>query len=193
MAGAARVGQRSACIEPSPFDAAHRLRRRRRASARRHAAVPVQDDRLRQDLDAPRLEAAAATSTCTPSARIPPKRGQLYLGTERGVMFSTDDGETWRPLQLNLPTVAVHDLVVKGDDLVVGTHGRSIWILDDLQPVREMTRRSHEAAVHLFPAAGRGPLAHGRRQLGARLREASRIRRPARRSTTSSRRNPRAN
>ncbi|MEO5894254.1 MAG: hypothetical protein ABIS06_00955, partial [Vicinamibacterales bacterium] len=69
----------------------------------------------------------------------PAKRGQLYLGTERGVMFSTDDGATWKPLQLNLPTVAVHDLVVKGDDLVVGTHGRSVWILDDLQPVREMT------------------------------------------------------
>jgi photosystem II stability/assembly factor-like uncharacterized protein len=69
----------------------------------------------------------------------PAKRGQLYLGTERGVMFSTDDGTTWKPLQLNLPTVAVHDLVVKGDDLVLGTHGRSVWILDDLQPVREMT------------------------------------------------------
>ena len=52
-------------------------------------------------------------------------------------MFSPDDGATWQPLKLNLPTVAVHDLVVKDDDLVVGTHGRSIWILDDLTPVRE--------------------------------------------------------
>ena len=83
----------------------------------------------------------------------PARRGQLYLGTERGVMFSTDDGATWRPLKLNLPTVAVHDLVVKGDDLVVGTHGRSIWILDDLQPIREFGERVAGAPVHLFPAA----------------------------------------
>ena len=46
----------------------------------------------------------------------------LYLGTERGVMFSTNDGSSWLPLKLNLPTVAVHDLAVKQDDLVVGTH-----------------------------------------------------------------------
>ena len=66
----------------------------------------------------------------------PSKRGTLYLGTERGVMYSTDDGANWKKLQLNMPTVAVHDLAVKGDDLIVGTHGRSIWVLDDLQPVR---------------------------------------------------------
>jgi photosystem II stability/assembly factor-like uncharacterized protein len=83
----------------------------------------------------------------------PARRGQLYLGTERGVMFSTDDGASWRPLKLNLPTVAVHDLVVKDDDLVVGTHGRSIWVLDDLQPIREMNDRVAAADVHLFPAA----------------------------------------
>ena len=65
-------------------------------------------------------------------------------------MFSTDDGATWQSLQLNLPTVAVHDLVVKNDDLVVGTHGRSIYILDDLQPVREMTPAIAGSDVHLF-------------------------------------------
>ncbi|HXW06194.1 MAG TPA: hypothetical protein VD833_13235 [Vicinamibacterales bacterium] len=83
----------------------------------------------------------------------PVKQGQLYLGTERGVMYSPDDGKTWRALKLNLPTVAVHDLVVKGDDLVVGTHGRSIWILDDLQPVRELTAGIVQTPVHLFPVA----------------------------------------
>ena len=82
----------------------------------------------------------------------PAKQGQLYLGTERGVMFSTDHGLTWRDLRLNLPTVAVHDLVVKGDDLVVGTHGRSLWILDDLQPLRELSV-AIRSDVHLFPAA----------------------------------------
>ena len=80
----------------------------------------------------------------------PEKRGQLYLGTERGVMFSTDDGQTWRSLQLNLPTVAVHDLQVKDGDLVVGTHGRSLWILDDLQPVRQYSDRVAAESIYLF-------------------------------------------
>ncbi len=76
----------------------------------------------------------------------------MYLGTERGISYSPDDGRTWRPLKLNLPTVAVHDLVVKDGNLVVGTHGRSIWILDDLQPVREMNSSIAQSAVHLFAA-----------------------------------------
>ena len=93
----------------------------------------------------------------------PARRGQLYLGTERGVMFSTDDGATWRSLRLNMPTVAVHDLAVKGDDLVVGTHGRSIYILDDLQPFREFDSRIAGTAVHLFavPDAVRWQIGEG--------------------------------
>jgi photosystem II stability/assembly factor-like uncharacterized protein len=80
----------------------------------------------------------------------PKKEGQLYLATERGVMFSGDAGQTWRALRLNLPTVAVHDLRVKDDDLVVGTHGRSIWIFDDLTPIREWSPQVASSAVHLF-------------------------------------------
>jgi photosystem II stability/assembly factor-like uncharacterized protein len=83
----------------------------------------------------------------------PAHQGLLYLGTERGVMFSTDDGTSWKPLKLNLPTVAVHDLAVAGNDLVVGTHGRSVWILDGLQPIREMTDQIASTSVHLFPPA----------------------------------------
>jgi photosystem II stability/assembly factor-like uncharacterized protein len=80
----------------------------------------------------------------------PKKKGLLYVGTERGVMYSPDAGKTWKPLQLNLPTVPVHDLVVKDDDLVLGTHGRSIWILDDLTPIRETTDAVREKAAHLY-------------------------------------------
>jgi photosystem II stability/assembly factor-like uncharacterized protein len=80
----------------------------------------------------------------------PKKKGLLYLGTEHGVMVSPDAGKTWRSLQLNLPTVPVHDLVVKGDDLVLGTHGRSIWILDDLTVVREWTDSLKDKPAHLF-------------------------------------------
>src|SRR3982751_5582310 len=79
----------------------------------------------------------------------PKKKGQLYLGTERGVMFSADGGDTWRDLRLNLPTVAVHDLIVKGDDLVLATHGRSIWIFDDLRPIREFDTRIATEPMHL--------------------------------------------
>ena len=82
----------------------------------------------------------------------PARRGMLYLGMERGVAFSKDDGATWSGLKLNLPTVAVHDLAVKDNSLVVGTHGRSAWILDDLSVVRELSEVDTAKAVHLFSA-----------------------------------------
>jgi photosystem II stability/assembly factor-like uncharacterized protein len=78
------------------------------------------------------------------------REGMLYLGTERGVMFSSDDGASWESLRLNMPTVSVVDLAVAGDDLVVGTLGRSAWILDDLTPVREMSTEIAAAEEHLF-------------------------------------------
>jgi photosystem II stability/assembly factor-like uncharacterized protein len=81
----------------------------------------------------------------------PKRKGLLYLGTERKVWFSFDDGKSWQPLRLNMPTVAVHDLVVKGNDLVVGTNGRSIWILDDLTAIREWQPKVASQPVHLFP------------------------------------------
>jgi hypothetical protein len=80
----------------------------------------------------------------------PEKQGLLYVGTETGVVYSPDYGATWTPLTLNLPTVAVHDLRVKDDDLVVGTHGRSIWILDDLTPLREWSTEVEAKPAHLF-------------------------------------------
>jgi hypothetical protein len=82
----------------------------------------------------------------------PKAKGFLYAGTERGVVFSADDGASWRELKLNLPPVAVHDLVVKDDDLVVGTHGRSIWILDDLTALREWSKAVEAKSAHLFSA-----------------------------------------
>jgi photosystem II stability/assembly factor-like uncharacterized protein len=67
----------------------------------------------------------------------PKKKGLLYAGTETGIFVSFNDGANWRPLKLNLPTTPVHDLVVKDNDLVVATHGRAFWILDDLSPLRQ--------------------------------------------------------
>ncbi|MGD2114715.1 MAG: glycosyl hydrolase [Acidobacteriota bacterium] len=87
----------------------------------------------------------------------PVRDGLLFAGGERGVFFSRDGGATWERLRLNLPTVPVPDLRVHGDDLVVGTKGRSIWILDDLTPVREASDETARRPVHLFapPAAVR--------------------------------------
>ncbi len=76
--------------------------------------------------------------------------GLLYAGTERSVYVSFDDGEHWQPLTLNLPASSVRDLVVHGDDLVVGTHGRSIWILDNLTPLRQLDANAASARAHLF-------------------------------------------
>ncbi len=78
------------------------------------------------------------------------KRGLLYLGTERGMMVSHDDGASWESLRLNMPTVAIADIAVAGDDLVVGSLGRSAYILDDLTPVREMSDDIAAEPAHLF-------------------------------------------
>jgi len=83
----------------------------------------------------------------------PKKRGLLYAGTEQGVFVSFNDGANWRPLQLNLPTTPVHDLVVKDNDLVVATHGRSFWILDDLSPLRQYGDELAQKDVFLYSPA----------------------------------------
>ncbi len=83
----------------------------------------------------------------------PVRKGLLYAGTELGVYASVDDGAHWQPLQLNLPTVPVHDLVVKDGDLVAATHGRAFWILDDLSPVRQAASADATGDFHLFAPA----------------------------------------
>jgi photosystem II stability/assembly factor-like uncharacterized protein len=80
----------------------------------------------------------------------PGRRGLLFAGTETSVYVSFDDGEHWQPLQLNLPHTSMRDLTIHGDDLVVGTHGRSFWILDDITPLRQLTSEIAAAPVTLF-------------------------------------------
>jgi photosystem II stability/assembly factor-like uncharacterized protein len=83
----------------------------------------------------------------------PKKRGLLYTGTEMGVFVSFNDGADWRSLQLNLPRAPIHDLIVKSDDLVVATHGRAFWILDDLAPLRQFADDIAKQDVHLYAPA----------------------------------------
>ena len=79
----------------------------------------------------------------------PQQKDLLYAGTETGVFVSFDGGANWQALQLNLPQTPIHDLVVKNDDLVVATHGRSFWILDDVTPLRQLSQVAN-SDVYLY-------------------------------------------
>jgi photosystem II stability/assembly factor-like uncharacterized protein len=80
----------------------------------------------------------------------PERKGLLFAGTEGSVFVSFDDGDNWQPLQLNLPHTSMRDLAIHGDDLIVGTHGRSFWILDDITPLRQMSTEIANASVTLY-------------------------------------------
>ena len=80
----------------------------------------------------------------------PMKKGLLYAGTETGMYVSFDDGKNWQSFQLNLPIVPVTDLVVKENDLVVATQGRSFWILDDLTPLHQLTNKVAGSTSHMY-------------------------------------------
>src|SRR5207245_2438272 len=78
------------------------------------------------------------------------RKGLLFAGTERAVFVSFNDGDDWQSLRLNMPATSIRDLVVHDDDLVVGTHGRSFWILDDISPLRELSAKAAESDAWLF-------------------------------------------
>ena len=83
----------------------------------------------------------------------PVRKGLLYAGTETSVWVSFDDGDHWQSLQLNLPHTSMRDLWIKDNDLIVATHGRGFWILDNIAPLREIAN-GVEHSVHLYtPAA----------------------------------------
>src|SRR5205085_4805578 len=75
----------------------------------------------------------------------PARKGLLFAAAEKGVYVSFDDGASWESLRLNLPATSVRDLIVKDDDLVVATHGRGFWILDNITPLRQLDRNKNEA------------------------------------------------
>ena len=88
------------------------------------------------------------------AVRVDPTRDNLlFAGTEAGVYVSFDDGSHWQSLQLNLPPSPVNDLVIKNADLVVATHGRSFWVLDNISPIRQYTDSITQQDAHLFTPA----------------------------------------
>jgi photosystem II stability/assembly factor-like uncharacterized protein len=80
----------------------------------------------------------------------PIRKGLLFAGSERAVYVSFDDGTNWQSLRLNMPATSIRDLVIKDDDLVIGTHGRSFWILDDITPLRQMNNQLVTQPAILF-------------------------------------------
>jgi photosystem II stability/assembly factor-like uncharacterized protein len=100
------------------------------------------------------------TSGISPAAFLravrddPHRKGLLFIGTELGVYISSDDGDHWQSLQLNLPVSSVRDLTIHGDDLVIATHGRSFWILDNITPLRQTSEAASARSAWLYhPAA----------------------------------------
>jgi len=83
----------------------------------------------------------------------PRRRGLLFCGTERGVFVSFDEGDNWQSLQLNLPPSSMRDLQIKDDDLLVATHGRGFWVLDDITALRQLDRQAAGADAILFRPA----------------------------------------
>jgi len=80
----------------------------------------------------------------------PVRRGLLFAGTERGVYVSFDDGQDWQWLQKNLPRVPVHDITIRDNDVILATHGRSFWVMDDISALRQYTPAIAEKPAHLF-------------------------------------------
>jgi photosystem II stability/assembly factor-like uncharacterized protein len=92
----------------------------------------------------------------------PVRRGMLYAGTERGIYVSFDDGDHWQPLQKNLPVTSVRDIDVHGDDVVIATHGRAFWVVDNVTPLRQEMPSAGDflfqpaVAIHERPAGFTG-------------------------------------
>ncbi len=140
---------RVSLIEPSHFDAAVAY-----AAVERHRM----DDRapyVYRTRDFGKSWEAITTGLEAPNfvwgvREDPRRRGLLFAGTEFGIEVSFDDGGHWQPLQLNLPVTSVRDMTVHGADLVVATHGRSFWILDDITPLRQAADHVGSSSAFLY-------------------------------------------
>ncbi len=80
----------------------------------------------------------------------PERRGLLFAGTERGAFVSLDDGDNWQPFQMNLPVTSVRDFEIYSNDLIVATHGRGFWVVDDISPLRQINATVLASDAYLF-------------------------------------------
>jgi photosystem II stability/assembly factor-like uncharacterized protein len=82
----------------------------------------------------------------------PVQKGLLFAGSETAVYVSFNDGEQWQPLRMNMPATSIRDLIIKDDDIIVATHGRSFWILDNINTLRDLTSKKSGASVLFKPS-----------------------------------------
>lgn len=141
-------------VEPSHFDrdTAYLAVDRHRLDDQRPYIYRTHDDGRTWTLISEGIADAPFLNSVNVVREDPAHRGLLYAGTERGVYVSFDDGAHWQPLQRNLPRTSVRDLQVHGDDLVIATHGRGFWIMDDVAILRSLADGRNES-VRLFPPA----------------------------------------
>ena len=127
-------------VEPSPHDpeTAYLAVDRHRLDDFRPYVWRTHDGGKTWTLIAQGLDVGGTLNSVNVVREDPARKGLLYAGTERGIFVSFDDGDHWEPLQQNLPRTSIRDIDVHGDDLVVATHGRAFWILDDIEPLREL-------------------------------------------------------
>jgi photosystem II stability/assembly factor-like uncharacterized protein len=147
-AGMQRWG-RVSLIDPSHFDGAVAY-----AAVERHR-MDDQSPYIYRTRDYGKTWASITTGLAAPNfvnaiREDPKQKGLLYAGTEFGIYVSFDDGGNWQPLQLNLPVTSVRDLMVHVDDLVVATHGRSFWILDDITPLRQAAEHAKSVVPFMY-------------------------------------------
>ncbi len=136
-------------VEPSHYAAAEAIL----TIGSSREAVPPQILRTR-DFGAtwqPIIEGLPANESVRVVREDPMRTGLLFAGTDSTVFLSLDDGDHWHPLTLNLPATPVTDMEIHGDDLVISTYGRGLWILDDISPLRQLTPELLASPVHLFP------------------------------------------
>ena len=113
-------------------------------------ALRLQDRRLRPDAGQKIVTGIPDADFARVIREDLKRRGLLYLGTEHGIYISFDDGATWQSLRQNLPTTPVHDIVVDERDLVIGTHGRGFYVIDNIGVLRQATPELTSSALHLF-------------------------------------------
>ncbi|HYL04066.1 MAG TPA: hypothetical protein VEU54_11685 [Steroidobacteraceae bacterium] len=141
-------------VEPSHFDAerAYLAVDRHRLDDPQPYIYRTRDGGASWQLIVAGIAAGGTLNSVNVVREDPQHRGLLYCGTERGVYVSFDDGGHWQALQQSLPRTSVRDLVVHGDDLVIATHGRSLWIMDDVALLRALAD-DPGGGVRLFPPA----------------------------------------
>jgi hypothetical protein len=137
------------CIEPSPFDKGTAYVAGTRYKLDDYQPYLYKTTDYGQTWQ--RINDGIAADAFTRVVRADPARqGLLYAGTETGLYISFDDGASWQPFQLNLPVAPIHDLLIKDGDLIAGTHGRSIWVLDDIAPLYQLADDTRSSGAHLF-------------------------------------------